>query len=290
MVLVKLMGGLGNQLFQYACGRRLAHVRSTSLKLDVSDLGTPSGRVYALRPLNISAEIASDAEIWRFKTPSLIKGALKRAGIVRVAHREHNVVRERHFHFDEKILSLPDDIYLEGYWQSERYFKDVESLIRQEFSPRRDLASENVSLAAMISARNAVSVHLRRGDYVSSAKTNAVHGVCSLDYYRHAAQLIARLVGDPSFFVFSDDPEWAMGNLHLGYEVEYVTNNLGKSDFDDFRLMTLCKHHIIANSSFSWWGAWLCRNADKRVIAPAKWLSAKEHNTKDIVPASWIRL
>ena len=141
MVLVKLMGGLGNQMFQYACGRRLAHARSTVLKLDVSSLETPNGRAYALSAFNISGEIASDADIRRFKSPSFLKRALKRAGVVRLPYREHNVVRERFFHFDEAVLSLPEDVYLEGYWQSERYFKDVEPLIRQEFSPRQGLVS-----------------------------------------------------------------------------------------------------------------------------------------------------
>jgi hypothetical protein len=291
MVVVKLMGGLGNQMFQYACGRRLAHARSTSLKLDVSDLGAPKGRTYALRHLNISAEIASEDDIRRFKSPpSFIGRALRRAGIVRLPSLEHNVVRERFFHFDEAILSLPDDVYLEGYWQSERYFKDIEPLIRREFTPRRDPTPDNVKMVATIASTNAVSLHLRRGDYVSNPIFNAFHGVCSLNYYLRAAQLIADVVTQPTFFIFSDDPEWVMSNLRLGHEMRYVTNNVGKNDFEDLRLMTLCKHHIIANSSFSFWGAWLCSSADKKVIAPAKWFNAGEHNTKDLIPPSWIRL
>jgi hypothetical protein len=291
MVVVKLMGGLGNQMFQYACGRRLAHARSTSLKLDVSELGAPNGRPYALCHLNISAEIAADEDIRRFKSlPRLMRWASRRAGIVSLPYLEHNVVRERFFHFDDAILSLPGDVYLEGFWQSECYFKDIETLIRREFTPRRAPAAENVDMAAAIASTNAVSVHVRRGDYVSNPVCNAFHGLCSPDYYHRAAQLVADIAARPTFFVFSDDPEWAMSNVRLGREMRYVTNNLGKNDFEDLRLMALCKHHIIANSSFSLWGAWLSGDPDKRVIAPAKWFNAPEHDTKDMIPPSWIRL
>lgn len=291
MVVVKLMGGLGNQMFQYACGRRLAHARSTSLRLDVSELGAPNGRPYALCHLNICADIASDADIRRFKsTPRLMRWVLRRSGIGSLPCLEHNVVRERFFHFDEAILSLPGEVYLEGYWQSERYFHDIEALIRREFTPRRAPAAENADMADAIASTDAVSVHVRRGDYVSNPACNAFHGLCTLDYYRRAAQLIVDIIAKPTFFVFSDDPEWAMSNVRLGRDTRYVTNNVGRNDFEDLRLMALCKHHIIANSSFSLWGAWLSGNPDKRVIAPTKWFNVREHDTKDMIPTSWIRL
>lgn len=290
MVVVKLMGGLGNQMFQYACGRRIALANSVQLKLDTSDVTGKSGRAYGLCHLNISAEIASGAEIGHFRKSDLIRKTLYRAHLIRTPYREHNVVRERFFHFDERIPSLSDDTYLEGYWQSERYFSDIKDVIRREFTFKRKPDSRNERLAQEILHTNAVSLHVRRGDYVFDPTINKVHGTCSTEYYHRAVKLIAGNVPRPHFFVFSDDQEWVGSKLRLDYQVTYVTHNSGDKSFEDLRLMSLCKHHIIANSSFSWWGAWLSNNPTKQVIAPAKWLNVTEHNSDDIIPKSWQKL
>lgn len=290
MVVVKLVGGLGNQMFQYACAKRIALVNSALLKLDISNVGGRSGRAYGLCHLNISAEVASGADIERFRKSDFIRKALYRAHLVHTPYRERNVVRERFFHFDEKILSLSDDVYLEGYWQSERYFRDIKDVVRREFSFKHEPDSENKRIADEIRRTNAISVHVRRGDYVSDPEINQVHGVCPAEYYGRAAKLIADSVDRPHFFIFSDDPKWVRTNLHLEYRSTYVAHNSGDRSFEDLRLMSLCKHHIIANSSFSWWGAWLSSDPTKQVIGPGKWLSSAEHNTKDILPESWQRL
>lgn len=290
MVVVKLMGGLGNQMFQYACGRRIALANAVLLKLDTSDVTGKSGRAYELCHLNISAELASSADIEHFKKSNLIRKTLYQARLVHQPYREHNVVRERFFHFDERILSLSDDSYLEGYWQSERYFIDIKEVIRREFTFKSAPDPQNQRMTEKILHANAVSLHVRRGDYVSDPTINKVHGTCSAEYYHRAVEVIAGNVDRPHFFIFSDDPEWASSNLRLDYQATYVTHNAGTRNFEDLRLMSLCKHHIIANSSFSWWGAWLSNNPAKQVIAPAKWLNATQHNTRDIVPESWQKL
>jgi hypothetical protein len=144
-----------------------------------------------------------------------------------------------------------------------------------------------VDAQAEISAANAVSLHIRRGDYVSNAKFNAAHGTCDLDYYARAAAFVAERVGDPVIYAFSDDPAWVAENLKLPFEMRFVDHNDGSTAHEDLRLMATCKHHIIANSSFSWWGAWLNPLKDKVVAAPTQWFADPAKSNPDILPQSW---
>ncbi len=148
----------------------------------------------------------------------------------------------------------------------------------------------NKDIGEMIQSFKSVSLHIRRGDYVSNKVTNQVHGVCDLNYYSHAISYIAERISNTHLFVFSDDPEWAKGNLKTEIPTFFVDNNRADKDYEDLKLMRQCKHNIIANSSFSWWGAWLNQNAGKIVIAPKKWFNDKSINTKDLIPEKWIRL
>jgi hypothetical protein len=151
------------------------------------------------------------------------------------------------------------------------------------------LSSYNADLVEQISKVNAVSLHVRRGDYVQNAKTNANHGVCSLDYYRAAIQNILERVEAPSFFIFSDDIPWVKEHLVLDIPCRYVDHNQGVESYNDMRLMSLCRHHIIANSSFSWWGAWLNPDPQKIVIAPQKWF-ANDNIVDDLFPPEWVTM
>lgn len=153
---------------------------------------------------------------------------------------------------------------------------------------KSDVTNEQV--AQNILSVNAVSLHVRRGDYVSNLTINQFHGTCSLEYYNQAIAQIAKKVETPHFFVFSDDPEWVKSNLKIDYSITIVDHNNADKNYEDIRLMSLCKHHIIANSSFSWWGAWLCRNPNKIVIAPLKWFNDKSINTTDLIPDGWIKI
>jgi hypothetical protein len=165
----------------------------------------------------------------------------------------------------------------------------VASTIRTDFAFRQPLTGLNVEIAQEIAVVNSVSLHIRRGDYASNPKTLSTHGTCSLAYYKEAIRKIIERVESPHLFVFSDDIDWARDNLNIDLPIRYVDHNRDSESFNDMRLMSLCRHHIIANSSFSWWGAWLNPHEDKIVVAPNNWF-ANSNNTKDLLPTGWFAL
>jgi hypothetical protein len=289
MVVTQLLGGLGNQLFQYAVGRALAHANGVRLKLDVSAFGTYRLRPYALKPFKIEADVLTPAE-------ARALGVGRPAGAARtVWHRLTGrpripVVAEASFEFDPAVLHARPPCYLKGYWQSPRYFQHMAELIRSELAVAGPLSDRNRALTEQIRSTVAVSVHVRRGDYVSDSQTNRYHGSCEPDYYREAERLLRARVGDMQLYVFSDDPQWARDNLSFSSPAVIVSHNGPERPEEDLRLMTLCRHHIIANSTFSWWGAWLCPQADKLVVAPKQWFRAAAHRTGDLLPSDWITL
>jgi hypothetical protein len=290
MIVTRICGGLGNQMFQYAAGRRLALLRGTGLLLDLSSLDdprVPTPRRYELGAYPIRATIASAAEL---EAVAARRDSLAARIARRACGSRRGAATERHFHFDPEVLELPDGSCLEGYWQSERYFADVADDVRRELTLERPAAGRNALLLERIDACNAVSVHVRRGDYVTVPQTNAIHGVCPLDYYREAARYVAERVADPVFFVFSDDPHWVRDHLRLDGETVLADHNRPDAAPEDMRLMSRCAHHVIANSTFSWWGAWLDPRPDKIVVAPRRWFQEGKLDTSDLVPASWIRL
>jgi len=289
LVITHLIGGLGNQMFQYACARRIASARQTTLKLDLTGFATYGLRTYALDVFQISAEIATDAEVRHFRRRALLEARAPRWLRRVLPHGPHTVVREHSFGFDASALDIHGNLLLEGYWQSEKYFADVTDLLRHEFSLRRPLDRANAALADLIGGVNAVSIHVRRGDYVTHLPTHQVHGVCSVEYYERAVQAIAEREPHPHLFVFSDDPMWTKDYLRFPFPTVYVEGNMGERHCEDLMLMSLCRHNIIANSSFSWWGAWLNRNPGKTVVAPAKWFNVDSLNTRDLLPATWLK-
>jgi hypothetical protein len=292
MVISQIIGGLGNQMFQYAAGRALSLRNQSPLALDISgfdNYGLHQGfelqRVFC-HPF----EIATKADVRRllgWQSPAIIRRIVSR-GLFAAFCRERYVV-EPHFHYWPGISDLKTDCYLSGYWQSEKYFADAARQIRADFTFRPPLGNENAEVARQISQVNAVSLHVRRGDYASNPKTSATHGLCSLEYYQAAIRHIAERVQQPRFFVFSDDIAWVLANLKIGFPCIHVQHNRGAESFNDMRLMSLCRHHIIANSSFSWWGAWLNPHGEKIVVAPKKWF-ANETDVRDLYPAGWVTL
>ena len=282
-ITVKLMGGLGNQLFQYACARNLADVHKTNLKLDVSSYDNdPNNRKYFMDCFNISASIADKNELVP-QNNILSKLMFK-------IHRPSNYIKEKYFNYDPSISSLQDGVYLEGYWQSEKYFKRVESIIKKEFLLSEPPNRENRKLLEKINSCNSVSIHIRRGDYVTNAKTSELFGTCPIEYYQKGVEEIKKSVHNPKYFIFSDDPTWTKMNIVTGYPQHIIdTNRVGDAQ-EDLRLMSFCKHHIIANSSFSWWAAWLSNNPKKIVIAPKKWFNNYHKNEQDVVPNRWVRI
>jgi hypothetical protein len=288
VIITRLSGGLGNQMFQYAAGMRLATVRRTQLKLDLTLLdargGSATPRVYELDRFSLSAQRATSQE-----TEALLA---KRPIAARISSRldRRAAARERHFHYDPAVARLPDTTCLEGYWQSERYFADVAERMRREFAFRSAPSGRNAEVAREIAARKAVSLHVRRGDYASDPRTRDFHGLCPLDYYDRAVAYVSERVRDPFFVLFSDDPQWTRTHLALGSEAIVIDHNGPQDGAEDLRLMSLCHHHVIANSTFSWWGAWLSANPKKIVVAPERWFTDRTRDTSDLLPASWVRL
>jgi hypothetical protein len=207
----------------------------------------------------------------------------------KIFHTYQTHIIEKNYNFDPDILNLKNNVYLDGYWQSDKYFSDIETIIRNDFSFRDEPTETNRRMLDHISSCESVSVHIRRGDYVTLPEANAFHGLCSLSYYQSAVGLLAGQLEKPVFFVFSDDIAWAKENLTFGFKAHFMDHNGPERGDEDLRLMSACHHHIIANSSFSWWGAWLCANPEKIVCAPRKWFN-KDIDTPDNLPASWLKL
>jgi len=290
MVIVRLMGGLGNQMFQYAAGRAVAHRNQTQLELDVSAMEQDAARSYRLFHFNIVESIATPDEVARFVKRDLWGRISRRAERYLLPPYRRSVFAQRFDRFDPDILRVRGSVYLTGYWQSEKYFKDIEHIIRQDFNLRHAPDAENQKLARVIANTNSVSLHIRRGDYVSNPRFFRKFGVCSLEYYQRAVAEVGEKVNDPHLFVFSDAIDWARDNLRLQYPVTFVAHNGADKDYEDLRLMSLCRHHIIANSSFSWWGAWLCTCPGKIVMAPKRWFKMSGRDTRDLIPDSWHRV
>lgn len=291
MVIVGLRGGLGNQMFQYAAGRRLAHFLGAELKMDISAFRQDKQRSYALDVFSIQQRFAAEDEVAAITAPelSLFERVILRVKGIHPAPPE-TYVKERHFHFDPAVLELAGNVYLDGYWQSEKYFGDIKEIIMREFTVKPSQVGKNKELAAIIGDSESVSLHVRRGDYITNPITTQVHGICGLDYYGRAIGFIEKRVPSPHFFIFSDDMEWARANLKLmSGAVTLVDNNSNANAYEDLRLMSQCKHHIIANSSFSWWGAWLNPRVDKLVVAPKRWLRDDQHYDGDVIPVDWLR-
>ncbi len=295
MIVVRLMGGLGNQMFQYALGRRLACEQKVPLKLDLSwfeankTTAIEMPRDFALDGWQIEAAIATSEDLAQFQMKRSVETRL-RCFFSFITKKSSKILFERGFAFDEGVLRARAPVFLEGYWQSEKYFRSIETILRNDFSLSTPLCVHSIPLLERIGQCTAVSVHVRRGDYISNSSTNAYHGACSIEYYRKAAGLIAERVASPHFFVFSDEPGWAKKNLTFSWPVTYVEHEESCSDHQDIWIMSRCSHHIIANSSFSWWGAWLSSFKKKVVVAPRRWFRKSSIDTSDLIPPEWLRV
>ena len=288
MIFVRVIGGLGNQMFQYAHGRALSNRLGVPLRLDVSGFRKYRVHAYSLDKLNIRRDYATKAEIDTtlgrlFRLRQLVQRAVPSMNV-----EPRVLVRETSMRFDPRMLETPDGSYLEGYWQSEKYFKDLASTLREEFAPRRPLSGRDAEVAASMQATDSVSLHVRRGDYASNPATARFHGLCDETYYARCVRHITDRVKAPRFFVFSDDPDWARTNINIPFPTTFVSHETDSPDYVDLTLMSCCRHSIIANSTFSWWGAWLNRNPGKIVLMPARWYKAlPEDETADLRPEGW---
>jgi len=290
-LVVRLNGGLGNQLFQFALGRTLMSMGHT-VRYDLSFFEQSPGlhvqRPYELGVFNAKIERASTADIRLAKHEGSILCAALAAIHPRLAP-ERPVKELADFTFDPAILRIDHDAYLDGYWQTEKYFTSIADELRQVLTFRKAAEGPNAEVAQRIMRTLAVSIHVRRGDYVSHPAAKAHFVTCEPAYYSAAIERIVQRIPEAHFFLFADDIGWARENIRTGPPLEFIEHNTAASSFEDMRLMALCRHHIIANSSFSWWGAWLDQHPDKLVIAPRRWLRDGS-STNDLIPLSWTLL
>ena len=257
LVISSVLGGLGNQMFQYAAGRALALTNDRSLLLDLSDFtdyqlhhGFELSRVFSL--VATKAEPSTTHELLGWRENYWARKILRRPQFSWL--RGEKFVVEPHFNYWPDFFNVNGDCYLYGYWQSERYFKEFEAIIRQDFIFREPLQDRNAELALDMATKQAVSLHIRRGDYVSNPKNHNIMNVCDLEYYHLAINYIATQIEQPVFYLFSDDMAWVKQSLPMEFPCVYVEHNSGRESYRDMQLMSLCRYHIIANSSFSWWG------------------------------------
>jgi hypothetical protein len=274
MITVRLKGGLGNQMFQYALGRVLAIKNSAELKLDTSFLSlnfkSITKRTYNLDVFNIKAEITHSSYLI-----SILRRIFKSRG------------QEKSFQFDKNILSIGGEAYLDGYWQSPKYFERLEDMLKKDFILKNPLTHNTKILAEEIKNSNSLCVHVRRGDYVG----NKNHEVTDKDYYTRGIEYIKNHTQIDKIYVFSDDINWCRNNLSFEFPVMFVDNNYaGIYGEEHMYLMSKCKNFIIANSSFSWWGAWLSEYKDKIIVCPKQWFPDASVSTNDLIPESWVRI
>lgn len=285
MRVVKMKGGLGNQMFQYAFYKslklknekvffNLEHYRSTK-----EHNGLEIEKIFNIK-------LKTDTKIeWLLKKnwlTNLIRSIMKKIKIMKI-YSIPDII------YDEKILKSPEKIVVySGYWQSEKYFKEIETEIRKVFS-FPELDGKNKEIEKKIVNEESIAIHVRRGDYINHP---TLGGLVTSEYYTKAMEYMEKCTKNPKYYIFSDEIEWCKKELDLeGREVVFINHNKGEESYKDMQLMSLCKHNIIPNSSFSWWGAWLNRNPNKIVIAPKKWFTKESgYRYADIVPESWIKL
>lgn len=280
MIYIRMQGGLGNQMFQYATARSLAEKRHAKVSIDLSWYATTEQsdgvgvRAYELGAFNIQEKF--------YKPNTLNKFWLRL-----MRSRMYSDAPESYV-YQQRVMDAPNNSLLFGFFNNEKYFKDIRSILLQEFTLKMQPDKKNRLILDDISSSNSVSVHIRRGDYVTSTSHNAFHGVLGLDYYQRAVKHLQKQVNKPTYYIFSDDPAWVKDNLKLDQPAIFVSHN--KRGVDDLNLMMHCHHHIIANSSFSWWGAWLADRPNKLVVAPKQWIKSHEIDSSDVVPKDWVRL
>ncbi|SLN60722.1 Glycosyl transferase family 11 [Falsiruegeria litorea R37] len=279
MIITRLHGRLGNQMFQYAAAAGLAARVGTQVALDA--------RGAIARGEGVLTRVFDLPVVEAEPLPPLKSEGLLRYGMWRAFGNHPKFRREQGLGYNPQIEGWADGTYLHGYWQSEAYFTHVAQDIRAAFAFPAFTNSQNAEMAVRIAEAQAISLHVRRGDYVS---LNA-HVLCDQAYYEAAlGRVLEGVNGAPTVFVFSDDPQWAKDNLPLPVEKVVVDFNGPETDFEDMRLMSLCQHNIIGNSSFSWWAAWLNQNAGKQVAGPSKWFGDPKLSNPDILPPNWHRI
>jgi hypothetical protein len=285
MIVSQINGGVGNQMFQYAAGKTLACLNNTILKLDVSEFDEHKLRSFDLFSFEANIISATKSDI----NDLLPSTNFEKASQYFLPLKKRTYYREKAFSFDDKVLRLGKNVFLKGYFQSEKYFLPAKNIIRKDFTLKTDIINHLKEFGFQLRNQTSVSIHVRRGDFSKDPEIAEYHGTLEKDYYNSAIDLVTSKVSAPVCYLFSDDIDWVKQNLVIDGAI-YVSNTITKNHIEDLYLMSQCRHNIIANSSFSWWGAWLNDNPRKVVVAPEKWFNKGPKDTQDIIPAEWYKL
>lgn len=288
MIIQKLIGWLWNQMFQYAFIKALSLRNKTDFKIDIHWFEKYKLHKYCLEFFNIEKNYSLKNEIPFYEMfNSDNKYIIIFRWIFKKINKNHYI--EKQFNFVQDYLNIKK-WYIEWYFQTEKYFKDYKNEIRKDFEFIIKPSEKNQDIIKIIENCNSISLHIRRWDYISNPIANNFHWTCNLDYYKKAVEIINSKINNPIFFIFSDDISWVKENLKIEEQKYFIDWNNADTNYEDMRLMSLCKHNIIANSSFSWWWAWLNNNKDKIVIAPKKWFNDDKIDYSDIIPNSWLKI
>ena len=280
MIVVKIMAGLGNQMLQYALGRRLSIQYNSPLFLDLSwynsNKDSTHPRDFRLDCFNTQYQAVDGKKmIWKLRYTDHLK-AINPFKLKNIKEKDVTV-------FDEGVLNAGDNILLEGFFPSYKYFDNIKELLVNEFTPIEPMNATNAACLQKIKATNSVSVHIRRGDYAH----NDFHGMLAKSYYDNAIRHIAEKTGGLQLFIFSDEPQWVKQNMRFDHPHDIIHFNKDEHNYFDMELMKHCRHNIIANSSFSWWPAWLNEHPEKIVVAPEKWFNQGK-SSGDNIPHNWV--
>lgn len=321
MIVTQLVGGLGNQIFQHAAAQKIAAASGMPVVYDLYQLKVHQNppRRLVMDKFKLPCRLADWTHIWRMcpqevvrrlvhhrlpkRFGSRVESVLERAsfsspcryrlfdqkpGRPAPSLKIGKVVSERQFHFDPDFMSLSSELLLMGYWQTEKYFVGIRDTLLAELKVNSQQAGQDLAVAGRMRASQSVSLHVRRGDKAVAKDFNGT----TAEFCQRAVAWFRERVSNPVFFVFTDDWAWVREHLPSGKDVVYVDHNDGLHDYEDLRLMTQCRHHIIAPSSFSWWGAWLNPDPDKMVVSPPhrRWLNFANCDTADVIPESWVQL
>ena len=289
-----MQGGLGNQMFQYAFGKQLAAQSGTNLKLDLNPLLDRKPRAnfvfrnYDLSIFNLEVDIASEEDVSNIIGENAFYRQILRLSNKILPLKYQKYYSEPYFHYNQEVVKLSGNVYTEGYWQSYKYFQDVEADLRKDFTFKSGILKQSENLLARIVNAKSVCLNVRRTDFVS----HSLHGTIGVSYYQNAISFLESKIGHNfEIFIFSDDIEWCKSNLHFKQPVEFVSHEHKGEKFGNYlSLMIACSHFVIPNSSFAWWAAFLNNNDNKIVIAPKKWFNGVRKNTKDLLPKDWIQI
>lgn len=273
MIVINLIGGLGNQMFQYAAAKALSLEKRQKLFLNIQGFEKYQLHKYGLFHFKLEHKQYRQPSKFTKKFITVFKNKIK--------------YTEREFNYNPNLQNIEGNpIELEGYFQCEKYFIKYEDQIRSDFEIISALKQQTKGVIEFMKSCNSVSIHIRRGDYL----LHEMHNTDKEEYYSNSMKFIESKISSPVYFLFSDDINWVKENFKTAFETHYIDFNDAESNYEDLKLMASCKHNIIANSSFSWWGAWLNPNQNKIVIAPRKWFNDETWNYQDVIPQNWIKL